>query len=423
MQENGHYIVGLDVGTTKVRCVVGYEDPGTPGINVIGSGEARNSGGMRKGVVVNIVNTAQAIDKALDAAERMSGFEVHAATVSINGAHITGMSSRGVVAAGAHGHEISEEDLARVLDAATIVQMPANQEILQTTPRSFQLDGQDNIKDPVGMQGMRLEVDAHVITALAPNVRNLEKAVEMTKTSPRGLAVSSLAAARAVLNEQHIENGVVLIDLGGTTTNIAVFEDGDLQHVAVLPVGSVNITNDLAIGLRTDLAVAEQIKLEHAIGGHRPEKEQGKKVGVTHDNEKHEFDIDEIDMIVGARLEEIFEMIDGELATIKRAGKLPGGAVLTGGGALMKGIELTAREHLRMSARIATLQAGLTDVSGVVHQADYAVAVGLMLLDSESGGTLTPAGGAKAKPISKTSGGGGGGLVKSLGGFLKKLKP
>lgn len=419
MHENGRYIVGLDVGTTTVRCVVGYEDPGNPGINVIGSGEAKNNGGMRKGVVVNIVNTAQSIDQALDAAERMSGQEVHAATVNINGAHISGMASRGVVAAGATGHEISEDDLARVIDAATIVQMPANREILQTTPRSFQLDGQDNIKDPVGMQGVRLEVDAHVITALAPHIHNLQKAVDMTKTEPRRLAVSSLAAARAVLNEQHIENGVILIDLGGTTTNIAVFEEGDLQHIAVLPVGSVNITNDLAIGLRTDLAVAEQLKLEHAIGGRRPEKDQGKTVHISHETKKLAFEIDEIDMIVSARLEEIFEMIDGELASIQRAGKLPGGAVLTGGGARLKGIDETARERLRMSARIATIQGGLTDVSGSVHKPDYAVAVGLMLLDGEIGADHHEGGG-KGKRLKAPS---TDGLLKGVGGFLKRLKP
>ncbi len=420
MQENGHYIVGLDVGTTKVRCVVGYEDPGNPGINVIGSGEAKNSGGMRKGVVVNIVNTAHAIDKALESAERMSGHEIHAATVNINGAHVTGMSSRGVVAVGAQGHEITEDDLARVIDAATIVQLPANREILQTTPRSFQLDGQDNIKDPVGMQGIRLEVDAHVITALAPHTHNLDKAVEMTKTIPNSFAVSSLAAARAVLNEQHIENGVILIDFGGTTTNIAVFEDGDLQHVAVLPVGSVNITNDLAIGLRTDLDVAEQIKLEHALGGPRPEKDRAKSVHITHENKKLEFDIDEIDMIVSARLDEIFEMIDGELAGIQRSGKLPGGAVLTGGGALLKGIEQTAKDRLRMSARVATIQDGLTDVSGTAHNPDYAVAVGLMLLDAEAAPVQANGkSGGKRKLASPDTGK----LFKGVGGFLKKLKP
>lgn len=424
MQEHGHYIVGLDVGTTEIRVVVGYIDPSAPNPSVVGVGTHPNNG-MRKGAVVNIVNTAQAIDKALEAAERMSGHEIHAATVNVNGAHVTGMSSKGVIAVGAQGHEISPDDVARVEEAATIVQLPANREILQVTPRSYRLDGNDNIKDPVGMNGVRLEVDAHVITALVPNIRNLEKAVEMTHTAPHRLAVSSLAAARAVLSQQMVENGVILIDFGGTTTNIAVFEEGDLQHVAVLPIGSVNITNDLAIGLRTDLEVAEEIKLTYATGVAREGKDAVDTVTVQQAKEALTFATEEIDMIVEARLDEIFEMIDFELKGIQRSGKLPGGAVLVGGGANLKGIESVAKEKLRMSARTAKMD-GFADVSGTVHELKYATAVGLMMLDVDTQANALPHASKGKKNGRKAAGQAGASAKKAMGGLsslLKKMKP
>ena len=264
MQELSRYAVGIDVGTTAVRCVVGHVDGSAQIPTIIGISSAENNG-MRKGVVVNLVSTAQAIDKALEEAERMSGHQINGATLSINGAHILGMSSRGVVAVGAQSHEINEDDLARVEEAATVVQLPANREILDVTPRSYQLDDQENIKDPIGMTGVRLEVDAHVITALSPHLKNLLKAAEMTHTTVHHTVPSGIAAAHALLTEQQMENGVVLVDVGGTTTNVAVYEEGDLQHIAVLPMGGVNITNDLAIGLKTDLDVAEKLKVEHAV--------------------------------------------------------------------------------------------------------------------------------------------------------------
>lgn len=381
---------------------------------IIGVGEAPNSG-MRKGVVVNMVHTAEAIDKALEGAERMSGYEVNAGTVSINGSHIVGMSSKGVVAVGTGSHEITEEDLLRAEEAATVVQLPANREILQVTPRSFQLDGQDNIKDPIGMTGVRLEVDAHVITALAPHVKNLQKACEMTQTSPRGTVLAGLGAAQSSLTDQQKENGVVLIDLGGTTTNLAVFEEGDLQHVAVLPVGSVHITNDLAIGLKTDLDIADQVKLEHATLGGRGKNAAA--VTVAAGKEKFSFDADEVDMIVEARLEEIFELINHELKSIGRAAKLPGGAVLTGGGANLKGIANYAKESLQLPARVGKVPE-LKGMRDKVEDPAYATAVGLMLIDLLGVNTTGGKEGGPNKMFNGLQGWGG-----KFGGILKKFRP
>ncbi len=420
MQEHSRYGIGIDVGTTTVRCVVGYVDGNSMTPNIVGVGTAPNTG-LRKGVVVNIVNTAQAVDRALEEAERMSGHQIAVATININGAHITAMSSRGVVAVGAQDHEISEDDLERAEEAATVVQLPANREILQVTPRNYQLDGQENIKDPLGMHGVRLEVDTHVITALSPHVKNLLKSAEMTETAVHRVVTSGLAAARAVLTTQQMENGVALIDLGGTTINIAVYEEGDLQHVAVLPLGSVNITNDLAIGLRTDLDVAETIKLKYAGALPQTGKDKPKEIELTHHQEKLCFKVKDIDMIVEARLDEIFELIDKELKQIDRSGKLPGGIVLVGGGANLRHIDEYAKEKLRLPVRIAKI-GGFAGISDKVSKPEFATSLGLMLLDLEQDLTAGHSGNRLSKKGIEKSGKVLSKFMKRASSVLKKFK-
>lgn len=419
MQETTRYGVGIDVGTTHVRCVIGHLDGTASGATIVGVGEAP-SNGMRKGMVVNIVNTAHSIDRALEDAERMSGHEVHGATISINGAHVMAMSSKGVVAVNSQSHEITEDDIARVGEAATVVQLPANREILQVTPRSYTLDDQANIKDPLGMNGVRLEVDAHVITALSPNIKNLLKSLEMTQTRVNHVIVAGLAAAKAVVTPQQMENGVAVIDFGGTTTQIVVFEEGDLQHVAVLPVGSVNITNDLAIGLRTDLDVAEAIKLEHLASTAKSGKEKPKTIEYKHGTETLTFSTKDVAMIVEARLEEIFEQLDKELKSIGRSGKLPGGIVLTGGGANLTHIAEAAKEKLRLPARVARI-GGLSGMSDKVTKPQFATALGLMLADFESARShnrTTNVSGAFENSTQMF-----GKLFNSAGDFFKRFRP
>lgn len=379
MQENSRYAIGLDIGTSNIRVIVGHFDEQIGSPAVVGFATEPNTG-MRKGTVVNIVNVAQSIDKALEAAERMSGHQINSATVSVNGAHVVGIASSGVIAVGSNGHEINAADVVRVEEAATVVQLPANREIVEVTPRSYRLDGQENIKDPIGMNGVRLEVDAYVITALAPHVKNLEKACEMTETALNSVMLSGLAASRAVLSEQQMENGVLLVDMGSSTTNLAVFDEGDLIHIAVLPVGGNNITNDLAIGLKVDLDIAERVKIEHAVAHSDLRRGKVEKVHVTVDDTKHDFATEDIDMIVDARLEEIFEQITAELKKIGRVAKLPGGVVLTGGGAELKGLSDYAKQALSLSSRVGKVS-GLGGVGDDVSGPAYATAVGLMLKD------------------------------------------
>jgi cell division protein FtsA len=332
MQENSKYAVGLDIGTTTVRCVVAHIDSTTGAPTIVGVGSAPNSG-MRKGTVVTLSGPAQAIDDALGEAERMSGYQVDSATISINGTHIVSTHTDGMIAVGAADHEITRDDLIRIEEVATLGKVPANREILDVVPHAYRLDGQDNIKDPLGMTGTRLEIDAHVVSALTPHLVNVQKAADTAKVNPKSVVVAGVAAARAVLSEQQLENGVALVDIGGTTTNIAIYEEGDLQYAAVLPLGGVNITNDLAIGLKTDPEIAELVKIEHASAVNRQENAG---ISLKHGGEIYSFDTRDIDEIVEARLEEIFEAVQHEFKRAGRAGKLPSGVVLTGGTAQLK---------------------------------------------------------------------------------------
>ncbi len=384
MQENSKYAVGLDIGTTTVRCVVAHIDSTTGAPTIVGVGSSPNSG-MRKGTVVTLSGPAQAIDDALGEAERMSGYQVDAATISINGTHIVSTHTNGMIAVGSADHEITREDLMRIEEVATLGKVPANREILEVVPHAYKLDGQDNIKDPLGMTGTRLEIDAHVVSALTPHLVNVQKAAETAKLLPKSIIVAGVAAARAVLGEQQLENGVALVDIGGTTTNIAIYEEGDLQYTAVLPIGGVNITNDLAIGLKTDPEIAEMVKIEHASAVVRHENSG---VSLKKGGEIYSFDTRDIDEIVEARLEEIFEAIQHEFKRAGRVGKLPSGVVLTGGTAELKDIVNYAKEALGLAVRIGKTS-GYGGVADNIEKPQFATAVGLMLIDSEGNDVIT----------------------------------
>jgi cell division protein FtsA len=374
---NQEHFIGLDIGTSAVRCVVGMFDPnGSNAPSIIGHGQSPNQG-MRRGAVVHVDDVAEAIVHAVTEAERISGKAIKHATVNVNGSHVSGLNSEGVIAISTANREIIVEDRLRVEEAATIVSLPPNREIIQFFAKNYSLDGQRNIKDPVGMHGVRLEVDAHIVTASSPNLRNLDMALEKAEVIATHHTVSGLAAAEAVLTRQQREAGTALIDIGAGTTNLIVFEDGEVQHVAVLPIGGQHITNDLAIGLKTDLDVAEAVKLQHS-DLRRDVKKVNAMVKVG--DKAHNFRFEEILMIVEARVDELLEYVDKELQKIKRSRKLPGGIVITGGTAKLPGIDEFSREKLQLPARIGKL----SNVSGLVDTVEdqaYTTVVGLMLLD------------------------------------------
>lgn len=372
--------VGLDIGTSAVRCVIGtldgQGDAGKP--TIIGHGHATNHG-MRKGVVAHVDEVSDAIVQAVTEAERHSGRQIQSAVVNINGAHVSGQDSRGVIAISGASHRITDEDRMRVEEAATIVQLPSNREIIQPFTKNYVVDGQQNIKNPVGMEGVRLEADMYLVTASSPNVQSLENTLERARLHASFRTISGLGAAQSTLTRQQREVGTAVIDIGASTTSIIVFEDGEVQHVAVLPVGSNNVTNDLAIGLQTDLDIAEMVKVRY--GDFRARS----LLKIAHEQGEHTFEIATIRMIVDSRVEELFELVEKELHKIKRSRKLPGGIVIAGGGAKLPGIVDAAKQRLQLAVRVGKLQ----DVTGLVDTIDdpqFYTAIGLMQLDFYFGG-------------------------------------
>lgn len=409
MQDSSRYAVGIDIGTTTVRCVVGHLDATTGAPTIVGVGEVANTG-MRKGSIVHLNGPAQAIDEALGEAERMSGYEVDSATISVNGSHILSTTTDGMVAVGAVDHVVSNDDVARLEEVATVGKVPANREILAVVPHTYRLDGQDNIKSPVGMTGTRLEISANVISALAPHVSALHSALELAKVEPNVVTPSVVAAAKAVLSEQQLENGVAVIDFGGATTSLAIFEEGDLQYVGVIPVGGNSITNDLAIGLKTDPEIAEQVKITH---GSATTQTGSDIVSVKHDKEVLEFSRADVDEIIGARLEELFEHIVKELKKAGRHAKLPSGVVLVGGGARLKNIVEYTKETLGLAVRLGKAS-GLGGVAEHMDEPQFAVAAGLMLIDAEGAKSHVTNNGRTKAVAGQASG-----ILKRLFGRLK----
>ena len=383
MQEQSRYAVGIDVGTKNVRCVIGYIDADGDAPKIVGVGTAPNSG-MRKGTVTNLAGPAEAIDTALGAAERMSGHQVKTAVLSVNGSHLTSIKADGMITVGTTDNEVTPGDIVRLEDMATTGKVAQNREILEIVAHSYRLDGQDNIKDPIGMTGTRLEIKANVVSGLLPHITNLQKLAEMAKVEVSSVVPAVLASAQAVLTENQRENGVAVLDIGAATTGVAVFEEGDLQYLSVIPLGGQNVTNDLAIGLRTDPEIAESVKLAHARFG-------GKKLGkveTKHEKKTYSFEQSEIDEIVGARYEEIFEAVAKELKKAGRAGKLPSGAVLTGGGANTKGLVDFTKEQLGVAARLGK-PSEYGGASNEIKGPEFSAAAGLMLIDAASDASYT----------------------------------
>jgi cell division protein FtsA len=374
--------VGLDVGSSAIRVVIGKQESEIGQPSIIGVGEAAASG-IRRGVIVDIDEAVSSISEALEKAERMTGLSIDHAVVSVGGAHITSLESHGVVAVARADGEVTENDVVRVVDASQAISIPSNREILHVIPKTFTVDGQKGIKDPVGMSGIRLEVDSHIIQASVPFIKNLTKCVMQAGIEIDDLVLAPLAASQAVLSKKQKELGVVVIDLGGGTTGMVVFEEGDLLMSNILPVGSTHITNDLAIGLRTSVDTAEKLKVQYAYAQAKEVKKDLEidlsKIDKQEDGKVSSKHIAEI---VEARLEEIFDLVNKELKRVGKDGQLPAGAILTGGGAKLPGVVDLAKKELRLPVVLGAPGA-VTTVIDRVNDPAFGTAVGLVLWANE----------------------------------------
>jgi len=366
--------VGVDIGTTKVCVLVGHMDPERR-LRVIGVGSVPSQG-MRKGGVVSMEGVAQAVASAKDKAERTSGFEIASALVSLSGAQISSLNSKGM--SGVAGRTISVDDIGRAVDAARSIALPYNRQVVHVIPRGYVVDGQDGIKSPIGMHGYRLEVEAHIVTAAATALRNFEKAVQAGGLEVDSWVLSPLAAAEVVLTETEREMGVVVCDVGGGTADIAVYIEGAVWHTAVIPVGGDHLTGDIAQGLHLPPETAEMVKRRHGHG-RAADVDGNEAFAVRPFGQEKSLQIQraELARILEPRVEELFGLVRQEIKRSGYDGLLPAGMVLTGGTSQLPGIRSVASDILELPVRVA----GPEDLRGLVdqlHSPAYSASVGLL---------------------------------------------
>jgi cell division protein FtsA len=367
-------IVGIDVGTTKICTLVARVEAENK-FRILGVG-IEPSRGMRKGVVVDIEATSKAIKRSIDKAERTAGLEITSAQVSLAGSHVSSINSHG--ASGVTGGVIDQHDVFRALDAAKAVSIPHNRDIVHVIQRGFTVDGQDGIHKPIGMHGYRLEVEAHIITASSTSLDNLEQCINEAGAEVEAFVLNPLASAEAVLTETEREMGVVVCDIGGGTTDLAIYINGDVWHTMVLAIGGNYLTSDVAHGLNLPLDQAEKVKIQygHSMQSEIPEDE------VFHirpfgDNEKSEFRRKDLALIIEARVEEIFSYVIQEIKRSGYDGLLPAGMVLTGGTSSLPGISQFARKMFNFPVRVAQPE-NLLGMTDQLNDPAYSTSIGLL---------------------------------------------
>jgi len=341
-------ITGLDIGTGMIKILIGQKT-GEGEFEVLAQAKEISSG-IRKGIVVNVEEVTKILQSFLKEVKNLSKKKINSAYVNVSGAHVFSTTSRGSIAVSRADQKISQEDIDRVIEAAQTFSLPSNKEILNIFPKEFIIDGERGVKEPLGMEGVRLEAEALIFCGFSPYVKNLTKAVLNAGLQIDDLILSPLASARAVLTDREKELGVLLLDIGAGTTGLSVFEEGDLIHLAILPIGSMHITNDIAIGLKCDIDLAERIKLE--FGSSLFNKKEKAKIKL----EKIVFSKKILAKIIEARISEIFGEVNKELKKISRKELLPAGVVLTGGGAKSSKITELAKRELKLPCRIGIPQ-------------------------------------------------------------------
>ena len=375
-------IVGLDIGTSKVVCIVGEISP-EGDVDIVGIG-SHPSRGLKKGVVVNIESTVQSIQRAVEEAELMAGCQIHSVYAGIAGSHIRSLNSHGIVAI--RDREVFQPDIERVIDAAQAVAIPADQKILHILPQEYVIDTQEGVREPLGMSGVRLEAKVHLVTCAVNAAQNIEKCIRRCGLEVQDIILEQLASGYAVLTEDEKDLGVCLVDIGGGTTDIAVFTDGAIRHTAVIPIAGDQVTNDIAMALRTPTPHAEEIKIKYAcaLASLAGENETIKVPSV---GERIERDLSRqaLAEVVEPRYDELFTLIQAELRRSGFEDLIAAGIVLTGGTSKMEGAVELAEEIFHMPVSIGKPQ-GITGLTDIVRNPIYSTAVGLLLYGARQQG-------------------------------------
>ena len=373
--ETENMIVGLDIGTSKVVAIVGKRKmDGT--IEVVGIG-SHPSRGLKRGVVVNIETTVQAIQRAVEEAELMAGCRIHSVYAGIAGSHIKSLNSHGIVAI--RDREVTQADIDRVIDAAQAVAIPADQKILHILPQEFVIDSQEGIKEPMGMSGVRLEAKVHLVTCAVNAAQNIEKCVKRCGLEVDDIILEQLASSHAILTEDEKELGVCVVDIGGGTTDIAVFTGGAIRHTAVIPIAGDQVTNDIAMALRTPTQNAEEIKIKYACAlTQLAGADETIKVPSVGDRAPRDLSRQALAEVVEPRYEELFTLVQSELRRSGFEDLIPAGIVITGGSSTMEGVVELAEEIFHMPVRLACPQA-VSGMTEVVNNPIYATGVGLLI--------------------------------------------
>lgn len=369
-------IVGLDIGTSKIAAIVGETSEERDEVEIIGIGQ-HPSRGLKKGVVVNIESTTHSIQRAIEEAELMSGCEIHSVYTGIAGSHIRSMNSHGIVAI--RDKEVTQDDIGRVIDAARAVAIPADQKILHVLPQEFIIDNQEGIKEPIGMSGVRLEAKVHIVTGAASAAQNIIKCIQQCNLEVEEVILEQLAASEAILTEDEKDLGVCLMDIGGGTTDIAVFTDGAVRYTSVIPIAGDQVTNDIAVALRTPTQYAEDIKIKYACAlAHLTNADEMIEVPSVGARPPRYLARQTLAEVVEPRYEELFTLVQ---AVLRRSGYedlIAAGIVLTGGSAKMDGVIELAEKVFKMPVRVG-LPKKVTGLIDVVRNPIHATGVGLLL--------------------------------------------
>ena len=371
-------VVGLDIGTTKICAIVAEVTP--EGIDIVGIGTAPSKG-LRKGVVINIEATVASIKRAIEEAELMAGCEIHSVYAGIAGGHIRGFNSHGIVAV--KDREVMEADIERVIDAAKAVAIPVDREVIHILPQEFIIDDQDGIKEPLGMSGVRLEAKVHIVTGAVTSAQNIVKCAQKCALNVSDIVLEQLASALAVLSEDEKELGVALVDIGGGTTDIAIFHGGSIQHTSVIAIGGQHLTNDIAVGLRTPQEEAEAIKRRYGCASSKMiGKNEVIEVPSIGGRKSRELSRQILGDILEPRVVEVMELVQREIEKMKLTELLASGVVLTGGSTLLPGIVEVAEEVIGLPVRLGVPQ-GIGGLVDVVKSPMYATGVGLVLYGAQ----------------------------------------